>query len=655
MVSTTIMYTLAMGYDNMHRIKSKSQHLTQDNVQFNGTLNAGYDLSYTYGTDTGKKFQLANVKDVNYRTEETPSESENVNNNHAYEYDANGNLVYVNTSRTKKDGVADEKTAERKLKWDEENRLLASDDNGFVTNYWYDANGNLAYVNTSRTKKDGMTDEKAAERKLKWDEENRLLASDDNGFVTNYWYDADGERTVKTSGESDQVYVNSEFAGGRTNTAKFSLYVSPYLVANQGGRYTKHIYIGSQRVVSKIGDFDSYGSDPRRIEYAGSETDGLSVDYKSKYAAQQQVIKDHYTFFDVPYNGTDNNNYADGEGFCCNDGTLEAAQAKAMRKAQSRAVAKSFKDPDNYENLQFFYHPDHLGSSGFITNLDGEIVQHIEYVPFGEVFIEERNSVWNTPYLFNAKEFDEETGLYYYGARYYEPRLSIWLGTDPKQDKYPNIHSYCFSLNNPIKIIDPNGQDSYLIIWASQPDAYGHAAFGVDNYTWSTKEKKYVPDGTITVYGLFPISSYSPEQARHDERVRGLFLIDTKVTMKEMKTNNFNSGENSNPDGIIKISTNYQTDKRAKKALQNEIKLNKGYKGMSRNCSTFAREGVRAVSDKEIKGEESFLGKSYVTPNKLFEDTKMLPNTDVLVDPGQKTKYEFKSVIKAVIKHAMKP
>ena len=98
-------------------------------------------MLYTYGTETGKKFQLANVKDVNYRTEETPSESENVNNNHAYEYDANGNLVYVNTSRTKKDGMADEKTAERKLKWDEENRLLASDDNGFVTNYWYDADG----------------------------------------------------------------------------------------------------------------------------------------------------------------------------------------------------------------------------------------------------------------------------------------------------------------------------------------------------------------------------------------------------------------------------------------------------------------------------------------------------------------------------------
>ena len=399
----TASYTLAMSYDNMHRITSKRQILTQNNVQFNGTLNAGYDLSYTYGTETGNKFQLANVKDVNYRTEETPSESENVNNNHAYEYDANGNLVYVNTSRTKKDGMADEKTAERKLKWDEE---------------------------------------------------NRLLASDDNGFVTNYWYDADGERTVKTSGESDQVYVNSEFAGGRTNTAKFSLYVSPYLVANQGGRYTKHIYIGSQRVVSKIGDFDSYGSDPRRIQYAGSETDGLSVDYKAKYTGQLQVIKDNYATFAVPYNGEDNNDYVDGKGFCCNDGSLEAAQTRAL----ARAAKNNFQEGDTYEKMQFYYHPDHLGSSSYITNLEGEVVQHIEYVPFGEVFVEERNNIWNTPYLFNAKEFDEETGLYYYGARYYDPHISLWITTDPIKNKYPNISSYCYTANNPVRFIDPDGR-----------------------------------------------------------------------------------------------------------------------------------------------------------------------------------------------------
>ena len=314
------------------------------------TLSMGYDLTYTYGQDEGKKFQLANVGDVNYRTETAPGEDGKVTNSHAYEYDANGNLVYVNTGRTKKDGT---------------------------------------------------TDEKARERKLKWDEENRLLASDDDGFVTNYWYDADGERTVKTSGESEQVYVNSEFAGGRTNTAKFSLYVSPYLVANQGGRYTKHIYIGGERIVSKIGDFASYGPDPRRIEYAGSEADAVTVDYDVKYSQQLQAIKDNYATFGVPYNGTDNDDYVNGEGFCCDDGSLEAAQANALDG--------NFQDGDAYENLQFYYHPDHLGSTSYITNLDGEVVQHVEYVPFGEVFIEERNNTWNTPYLFNAKEFDEET------------------------------------------------------------------------------------------------------------------------------------------------------------------------------------------------------------------------------------------------------
>ncbi|MFR3709191.1 MAG: RHS repeat-associated core domain-containing protein [Phocaeicola plebeius] len=404
--SKTASYRLEMGYDNMHRIVSKKQHLTQQGVQFDGTLHVGYDLAYTYGKTEGKKFQLAEVKDANYRTEENPDSVAKVDNSHIYTYDANGNLVYVNTGRIKQDG---------------------------------------------------MLDSTAAERKLRWDEENRLTASDDNGFVTNYWYDANGERTVKTSGEGEQLYVNSEFAGGRTSTAKFSLYVSPYLVANQGGRYTKHIYIGSQRIVSKIGDFASYGSDPRRIQYAGSETDGLSVNYKQKYSAQQQVIKDNYTIFEVPYNGTDNNDYVDGQGFCCDDGSPEAALARAL------ALENNFQDPDAYEKLQFYYHPDHLGSSSYITNLDGEVVQHIEYVPFGEVFIEERNSIWNTPYLFNAKEFDEETGLYYYGARYYDPRLSLWISTDALQEKYPQHTSYLYVGSNPVNAIDPDGHKIVFI------------------------------------------------------------------------------------------------------------------------------------------------------------------------------------------------
>ena len=423
-------YTLSMGYDNMHRITSKKQHLSQTGVQFEGTLNAGYELTYTYQKADGKKFQLDNVRDINYRTEETPTDSTNINNGHKYTYDLNGNLVYINTSRVKKDG---------------------------------------------------KEDEKASEQKYRWDEENRLLAVDENGFVSNYWYDADGERTVKTSGENEAIYVNyrasrvqcqvclsiaeaqpiitesnSEFSGGNTGTARFSLYVSPYLVAGQGGKYTKHIYIGSQRIVSKLGDLASYGADPRRIPYAGNEADGLTINYKDKYARQLQSIKDNYKAFDQPYNGKDNDDYVNGQGFCCNDGTPEAAQARAM--ARTRAANGNFKPNDEYEKMQFYYHPDHLGSSSYITNLDGEVSQHIEYVPFGEVFIEERNNTWNTPYLFNAKELDEETGMYYYGARYYEPRLSLWMTVDPMEENLPSSSTYSYAANNPIRFIDMEGK-----------------------------------------------------------------------------------------------------------------------------------------------------------------------------------------------------
>jgi len=398
-------YTLSMGYDNMHRITSKKQHLSQTGVQFDGTLNAGYNLTYTYQKGDGKKFQLDNVRDINYRTEETPTDSTNINNGHKYTYDLNGNLVYINTSRVKKDGKEDEKTSEQKYRWDEE---------------------------------------------------NRLLAADENGFVSNYWYDADGERTVKTSGENEAIYVNSEFSGGNTGTARFSLYVSPYLVAGQGGKYTKHIYVGSQRIVSKLGDLASYGADPRRIPYAGNEADGLTINYKDKYARQLQSIKDNYKAFDQPYNGKDNDDYVNGQGFCCNDGTPEAAQARAM--ARTRAANGNFKPNDEYEKMQFYYHPDHLGSSSYITNLDGEVSQHIEYVPFGEVFIEERNNTWNTPYLFNAKELDEETGMYYYGARYYEPRLSLWMTVDPMEENLPSSSTYSYAANNPIRFIDMEGK-----------------------------------------------------------------------------------------------------------------------------------------------------------------------------------------------------
>lgn len=72
-----------------------------------------------------------------------------------------------------------------------------------------------------------------------------------------------------------------------------------------------------------------------------------------------------------------------------------------------------------------------------------------------------------TPYLFNAKEFDEETGLYYYGARYYDPRVSLWISTDILEEKNYGNSSYAYTYN-PITFIDPIGTDTINISYVNK-------------------------------------------------------------------------------------------------------------------------------------------------------------------------------------------
>ena len=64
-------------------------------------------------------------------------------------------------------------------------------------------------------------------------------------------------------------------------------------------------------------------------------------------------------------------------------------------------------------------------------------------------------------YTFSAKEKDSETGLSYFGSRYYSSDLSIWLSMDPQAAKYPHQSNYVYCSNNPLKVIDPNGEDEW--------------------------------------------------------------------------------------------------------------------------------------------------------------------------------------------------
>jgi len=135
----------------------------------------------------------------------------------------------------------------------------------------------------------------------------------------------------------------------------------------------------------------------------------------------------------------------------------------------------------------YFYHSDHLGSANYVTDVIGEVFEHTINFPFGEIWIDEGSNTSLLGFKFTGKELDEETGYYYFGARYYDPKVSVWVSTDPilnecfpsPQDVYfpeeafnasslkgsggvynsITMSLYQYGKRNPIKFIDPDGRD----------------------------------------------------------------------------------------------------------------------------------------------------------------------------------------------------
>jgi len=113
---------------------------------------------------------------------------------------------------------------------------------------------------------------------------------------------------------------------------------------------------------------------------------------------------------------------------------------------------------DTTKEETFFYHSDHLGSTSYITDDKANITQYDAYLPYGELLVDEHSSSEELPYKFNGKQFDDETGLYYYGARYLNPMASVWYGVDPLAEKFPVYFGYSYCYGNPTVFIDYKGK-----------------------------------------------------------------------------------------------------------------------------------------------------------------------------------------------------
>jgi RHS repeat-associated protein len=158
-------------------------------------------------------------------------------------------------------------------------------------------------------------------------------------------------------------------------------------------------------------------------------------------------------------------------------------------------------------NQTYYYHADGLGSIIAITNSAGQVVQRYEYDSFGQITYTQ-DATFKQPYTFTGREYDEESGLYYYRARYYDARVGRFVTQDPilspinptsvgiSQSINKNVwllpylkanpkalHSYLYT-NNPLTFTDPYGLHTYVPI-GNTPQ--GGTVYGVfddnGNYT----------------------------------------------------------------------------------------------------------------------------------------------------------------------------
>ncbi len=113
-----------------------------------------------------------------------------------------------------------------------------------------------------------------------------------------------------------------------------------------------------------------------------------------------------------------------------------------------------------YGPVFYYYHGDFLGSSSVITDRDGDLVQHYEYSGYGKEKYKANTLAFPVSVRYSGQILDEGTGLYYYGARYYDPELGRFIQPDtiaPSLDNPQSLNRYTYCGNNPINNIDPSG------------------------------------------------------------------------------------------------------------------------------------------------------------------------------------------------------
>ncbi|MDZ4660041.1 MAG: RHS repeat-associated core domain-containing protein [Pseudomonadota bacterium] len=167
----------------------------------------------------------------------------------------------------------------------------------------------------------------------------------------------------------------------------------------------------------------------------------------------------------------------------------------------------------------YFYLKDHLGSIRDVADAAGNVIQRYVYSAYGtilEIKDGTGNNITSSPlvatgYAFTGREFDKETGLYYYRARYYDSNIGRFLQQDPHPGRMISpttvVNKYGYAKNSPANFIDPQGRFPWLAIFIVAAVVSGiEAAFEGGNFFENWAENfvvDFVVIAVLTYFGVF--------------------------------------------------------------------------------------------------------------------------------------------------------
>lgn len=370
----------------------------------------------------------------------------------------------------------------------------------------YFDNGNISYQLLAGTYDDNMGTSGNLSINYTYDKSNRLLnANADIGSKDMYdienTYDKDGNFLTMTRDDSNGDLVDNfayTYYSGTNRLAKVTGSTNQFTYDDNGNVTSENLSSGINHmkydyrnllIEYKIAVVENYDD----IVYLYYDESGNRIRKKVVRVPNQSgseeggdnpptIVNDKYYVRDIG-----------GQELAVYDGsTLEQWNVGSTGKIES-------------DGKRYFFIKDHLGTINVTIDTTNAVVNAKDVDMWGHrMSSREYTSSVNNEYIFTGKERDDDTGLDYFGARYYDSRIGRWYGVDPLMDKHYDFNPYNYVLNSPLKIVDPDGKDPILIFYPNweivgTQGEFGHAGILlVDNKTGATRYYDLtLKDGTL--------------------------------------------------------------------------------------------------------------------------------------------------------------